>query len=62
MSLTTTTAFAADLSDVAANRDEQIVQTMNVPSMPVVEIRNSFLLPALSTKKHIPTAVIKLTI
>jgi hypothetical protein len=36
--------------------------TMNEPSIPPVDIKNSFLRPILSTKKHIETAVMKFTI
>lgn len=41
---------------------EQIVQTTNVQSIPVVETRKSLRRPTLSTKKQAVTAVIRLKI
>lgn len=45
-----------------ANRAEQMVQTMKVINMPVVETRKSGRRPTLSTKKQAVTAVIRLKI
>jgi hypothetical protein len=56
------TALAADLFLSMEYLAEQMVQTMKVPSIPLVEIKKSLRRPTLSTKKQATTAVNRLKI